>query len=203
MIIELLVSIILGQSLTFCLLSNPLILCQLLTFFSLPTYSMLAYVDGFALFPRKYTFMWPQSDGQVSGLSSEYHSCRATLQVFISSPHIHRYHSLYQVRKLSQHALLEIRVGISLNTVSYRQFIIRMFDSVSSDLLSTSYLHTLIVWSILLQILIILIRPCVCFLLIWPVLSLLAFFLLILLLSFLSAWYVEKTFKKWNSNFLQ
>ena len=80
-------------------------------------------------------------------------------------------HPLCQVRKLSQHPLLQVRIDISLKTVLYHQFIRRMFDSVSSDLLSTSYIHTLIVYrSILLQILIILMRPCVSFLLIWQVL---------------------------------
>ena len=84
------------------------------------------------------------------------------------------------------HILFRIPIEIFLKTVSYRQIIPKMSDPVSSVLLSTSYLHTLIVSrSILLLILIILIRLCVCFLLILSILSLLTFWILMLLLLFL------------------
>ena len=78
--------------------------------------------------------------------------------------------------------------------------IVRIIDKypnlIYSFLLSTSYLTTLIVYCLLLLlILIIVVRPCVCFKLIWSVHLLLAFCLLIPILSvFLSVSLLKEKF---------
>ena len=80
-------------------------------------------------------------------------------------------------------------------TISYCQISHGMSDLVSSVLLSTSYLHFLIVSrSLLLLILIILIRLCAYFLLRWSVLQFLTFYLLMLLfsLSLIISWVGSK-----------
>ena len=169
-----------GKRWTFNSLNTPLFLLQLFAFFFLSTYPTLAFVDGFTLFPCKKTV------GNFTVLHHAAVLLRAITLValpykflfLLQIPHIL---ICLSVKGSVLHILFRIPIEIFLKTVSYRQIIPKMSDPVSSVLLSTSYLHTLIVSRlILLLILIILIRLCVCFLLIWSILSLITFWILML-----------------------
>ena len=157
---------------------------QLLTFFRRSIYSMLVYLDEFASFPSAH---------HICDLIEVYQAiiliraitCVAILQFLFPfcipiDTHLHCLVSL-----VSQHVLLAILIDTFLKSVLYYLSTHRTSGSISTVLLSISYLYTFIVYrSIFLLILVILIRPCVSFLLMWSVHSLLVFCLLILLLSF-------------------
>ena len=97
----------------------------------------------------------------------------------------HRYSSSFLGHNTISTRSVGDRIEKSPKMVLYSLIIYEIYHPIFSIQLFIPNLHALIVFiSILLQILIILVRSCVCLLLIWSVFSLLAFWLIVFLLSY-------------------
>ena len=139
--------------------------------FQVSIYPMLTYVDRFT-----HSIIWLICQNNLRVV----HHVAVWLQTFTPISRSYRFTFRLQIPQMfiflfefgHCHGTLCLGFGLKLlSTVSYCQNIYKISGLISSVFLSTSYLHTLIVCkSILLPILIILIKPCVRFLLMWLVL---------------------------------